>query len=86
MDIIIHLRDESSRKLAYIQQQTSQEAEAAINCAVENAIDTYYQQLQSHPDPLAQLRQSRFIGCFSGDRDLAANSEIIFQQMMNEKQ
>jgi hypothetical protein len=35
-------------------------------------------------NPLAQLRQSKFIGCFSGDPDLASKSEEGFQAIMNE--
>ncbi len=29
----------------------------------------------NNPDPLAKLRQSKFIGCFEGEPNLAANSE-----------
>jgi len=36
-------------------------------------------------DYLAKLRQSKFIGCFEGDPDLATNSETSFQQILNEK-
>jgi hypothetical protein len=32
-------------------------------------------------DPLASLRNSDFIGCFSGDPDLATNSEAIAHQI-----
>ncbi|NJL90772.1 MAG: hypothetical protein HC916_14015 [Coleofasciculaceae cyanobacterium SM2_1_6] len=34
---------------------------------------------------VTKLRQSKFIGCFDGDPDLAANSEVNFQKIMSEK-
>jgi hypothetical protein len=34
---------------------------------------------------LTKLRQSKFIGCFDGDPNLAANSEANFQKIMDEK-
>ncbi|HBK24012.1 MAG TPA: hypothetical protein DDZ60_16400 [Planktothrix sp. UBA10369] len=86
MDITIHLEDEQVQKLEYIQQQTNQDAATLLNRTLIEAINTYYQQIQvSNPDPLAQLRQSKFIGCFNGDPDLAANSKANFQAIMNEK-
>jgi hypothetical protein len=86
MDIIIHLEDEQIRKLEYIQQQTNQDPETLLNRTLTQAIDTYYQQIQSTtPDSINQLRQSKFIGCFSGAPDLAANSEANFHALMNEK-
>jgi len=86
MDITIHLEDEQAHKLKYIQQQTNQDPATLLNRTLTQAIDTYYQQIRSsQPDPLAQLRQSKFIGCFSGDPDLATNSEERFQAIMNEK-
>jgi hypothetical protein len=86
MDITIHIEDEQARKLEYIQQQTNQDVATFLHRPLTEAIDTYYQQIQSsNPDPLAQLRQSKFIGCFSGSPDLAANSEANFQAIMNEK-
>jgi hypothetical protein len=36
------------------------------------------------PDPLASLRNSDFIGCFSGDPDLATNSEEIAHQILSQ--
>ncbi len=86
MDITIHLEEEQSVKLKYIQQQTKQDAAAVLNRSLAEVIDTYYQQIRSsHLDPLAQLRQSKFIGCFKGEPDLAANSEENFKEIMNEK-
>ena len=35
---------------------------------------------------VTKLRQSKFIGCFDGDPDLAANSKANFQKVMDEKQ
>ena len=86
MDITIHLEEEQADKLKYIQQQTKQDVAAVLNLSLVEAIDAYYQQLRSsHLDPLAQLRQSRFIGSFKGEPDLAANSEENFKAIMNEK-
>ena len=86
MDITIHLEDEQVRKLEYIQQKTHQDTETLLNSTLTQAINTYYQQIQSSPpESIARLRQSKFIGCFSGDPDLAANSEANFQAIVNEK-
>jgi phage-related tail protein len=86
MDITIHLEEEQADKLKYIQQQTNQDVTAVLNRSLTEAIDAYYQQIRSsHLDPLAQLRQSRFIGSFKGEPDLAANSEENFKANMNEK-
>jgi hypothetical protein len=86
MDITIHLEDEQVRKLEYIQQRTNQDAATVLNRSLAEAIDAYYEQIQApNIDPLAQLRQSKFIGCFKGEPDLAANSEANFKAIMNEK-
>jgi len=86
MDITIHLEEEQANKLKYIQQQTKQDAVEVLNRSLTEVIDAYYQQIQSAClDPLAQLRQSRFIGCFKGEPDLAVNSEENFKAIMNEK-
>jgi predicted transcriptional regulator len=86
MDITIHLEEEQSDKLKYIQQQTKQDPAAILNRSLAEVIDTYYQQIRSSRlDSLVQLRQSKFIGCFKGEADLAANSEENFKEIMNEK-
>ena len=86
MDITIHLEDEQAHKLEYIQQQTNQDAVTVLNRTLTEAIDAYYQQIRSpNLNPLAQLRQSKFIGCFNGEPNLAANSEANFKAIMNEK-
>lgn len=36
-------------------------------------------------DPLAELRNSDFIGCFSGEPDLAEKSEQIAQEIISKK-
>lgn len=41
-------------------------------------------QEEKQPDPLASLRNSDFIGCFSGDPDLATNSEEIAHQILSQ--
>jgi hypothetical protein len=38
----------------------------------------------AQPDPLASLRNSDFIGCFSGEPDLATNSEEIAHQILSQ--
>ncbi len=38
-----------------------------------------------NPDPLAKLKQSKFIGCFDDEPNLAANSESNFNEIMNRK-
>lgn len=40
---------------------------------------------QNKDDPLAQLRNSDFIGCFSDDTDLAEKSEEIGQRILSQK-
>lgn len=39
---------------------------------------------ETQPDPLASLRNSNFIGCFSSDPDLATNSEEIAHQILTQ--
>jgi hypothetical protein len=39
---------------------------------------------EKQSDPLASLRNSDFIGCFSGDPDLATNSEEIGHQILTQ--
>ncbi|MGQ9871960.1 hypothetical protein [Leptodesmis sp.] len=39
---------------------------------------------EKQPDPLASLRNSDFIGCFSGDPNLATNSEEIARQILSQ--
>ncbi len=86
MDITIHLEKEQADKLKYIQQQTKQNTAAVLNRSLAEVIDAYYQQIRSaHHDPLARLRQSKFIGCFKGEPDLATNSKENFKAIMNEK-
>jgi hypothetical protein len=80
MDITIHLEEEQACKLEYIKQQTNQDVAKVLSRSLTEAINAYYQQIQSDSlDPLVQLRQSKFIGCFKGAPDLAANSEANFK-------
>ncbi len=51
------------------------------NKTLENASET----LSNNDDPLAQLRNSDFIGCFSDDPDLSENSEDIAQRILSNK-
>lgn len=75
----IQLDDEYAQKLAYIQQATDQDTVEVI----KSSIDLRYQQLQQQKtDPLAKLKQSKFIGCFQGESDLAVNSEAIARSLM----
>jgi len=74
METKLNLDEEHRKKLEYIQQRLNQTPERSLLAA----IDAYYDQLQQpQADPLARLRQSRFIGSFSGDVDLAEQSEAI---------
>ncbi|MBW4689116.1 MAG: CopG family transcriptional regulator [Komarekiella atlantica HA4396-MV6] len=78
----IQLDEEYIQKLAYIQQETDQDTVEVI----KSSIDLHYQQLQQQKtDPLAKLKQSKFIGCFKGEADLAANSQSILRSMLPEK-
>ncbi|MDZ8136142.1 MAG: CopG family transcriptional regulator [Nostoc sp. DedQUE04] len=77
----IQLDEEYAQKLAYIQQEADQDTVEAI----KSSIELRYQQLQQQKtDPLAKLKQSKFIGCFKGEADLAANSEAIVRSLMQE--
>lgn len=40
---------------------------------------------QNNDDPLAQLRNSDFIGCIEDDPDLAEQSEAIAHQILSQK-
>ncbi|MBD2252033.1 hypothetical protein [Nostoc parmelioides] len=77
----IELDEEYAEKLAYIQQEAEQDTVEAI----KSSIDLRYQQLhQQKTNPLAKLKQSKFIGCFQGEADLAANSEAIVRSAIQE--
>ena len=68
------LDDEHTAKLAYIQQQTK-ESEIEI---IKYAIAFYYQYLQEQKrDPAFLLKQSGFIGCGDGDRNLSTEKLSI---------
>ena len=41
--------------------------------------------IKNSQDPLAELRNSDFIGCFSGEADLAEKSEEIAQTILAKK-
>lgn len=41
--------------------------------------------ISDNDDPLAELRNSDFIGCFSGDVDLAEQSEQIVKDIISNK-
>lgn len=41
--------------------------------------------LKNYEDPLAELRNSDFIGCFSGESDLAEKSEEIAKAILTQK-
>jgi hypothetical protein len=45
---------------------------------------TSTQRASELPDPLASLRNSDFVGCFSGDPDLATHSEEIAHQILSQ--
>jgi hypothetical protein len=78
MDITIHLEDEQAHKLEYIQQQTNQDAVTVLNRTLTEAIDAYSQEVRLPKlDPVAQLRQSKFIGCFNGEPDLSSLSKDL---------
>lgn len=79
MQITTQLDDDQTSKLTYIQQQTNLEL-AEI---VKQAIELYYQKLQAQPtDPLARLKQSRFIGSFNADPGLATDSQSTLKNLM----
>ncbi len=86
MQIEIQLDEERASKLAQIQQQTQQDTAELIDRMVSEAIDRYYQQIQPPAaDPLAKLKQSKFIGCFQGPPDLSTNSKAYFHDIMQKK-
>ena len=86
MQIEIQLDEDRANKLAHIQQQTQQDAAELLDRMVSEAIDQYYQQIQPpETDPLAKLKQSKFIGCFQGSPDLSINSKAYFHDIMQEK-
>ncbi len=79
MQITTQLSEEQASKIAYIQQQTKLELTEILN----KAIELYYTQLQEQAsDPLARLKQSRFIGSFNADPDLATHSKSIVKELM----
>lgn len=81
MTIEIQFSEEVIKKLAYIQQETQQD----LTEVIQSSINFYYQQIQKNTDPLAQLKQSPFIGCFQAEPDFSANSEVILRSSIKEK-
>lgn len=80
MQISTNLSEEIASKLAYLQQETNLTAEDVIQTAIER----YYQQLQQQKqsaNSIERLKQSSFIGCFSGAPNLAENSEAILNEI-----
>ncbi len=70
------------RRAKPAEPKTNQDAATVLNRSLAEVIDAYYQQIRSsHLDPLAQLRQSKYIGCFKCEPDLAANSEENFKEI-----
>lgn len=82
MRINARLDQDSDRKLAYIQQQTSQ----GVTDIIKSAIDLYYQQLQAAAKhPLSLLTQTGFIGCGRADADLSVNYKSTLKQGLQAK-
>jgi hypothetical protein len=79
MQITTQLDEDHANKLAYIQHQTQQELAEILR----KAIDLYYQKLRVQgSDPLAKLKQSRFIGRFKADPNLATDSKSILKEII----
>jgi hypothetical protein len=69
MNINTSLDQSVLEKIDTIQQQTNQDVKQIIKAAIE----LYYQQIQKQEnDPLAVLKQSKFIGCGESDPDLSS--------------
>jgi hypothetical protein len=51
----------------------------------KNSLDNSLKNNLVETDPLAQLRNSDFIGCFSGEPDLAEKSEEIIKTILSNK-
>lgn len=81
MQITTQLDETHANKLAYIQQQTNLD----VADVLQQAIDLYYQHLQQPYDPLAKLKQGRFIGRFKASPDLVTNSKAILQDLMQQR-
>ena len=76
------LDDEHIAKLAYIQQQTTENEVETI----KHAIAFYYQYLQQQrQDPAFLLKQSGFIGCADGDPNLSANYKATLKTILDKK-
>jgi shikimate kinase len=64
-----------------IQKQTNQD----INQILQTAIDLYYQQITTQEnDPLAALKQSKFIGCGESDTDLSSTYKSKLKTILKE--
>jgi len=51
----------------------------------EQRVEVSGKTTQNEDDPLAQLRNSDFIGCFEDDPDLAERSEALAQEILSKK-
>lgn len=59
--------------------------EITVNFQTNKPLENISETLSNNDDPLAQLRNSDFIGCFSDDPDLSENSEDIAQRILSNK-
>ena len=82
MDITIHLTEEQTEKLTYIQEHTNQDLTALL----DQAIEQQYERLKpSNSDPLKVLKESGFIGCGKGGADLSTNYKEILKEEWSTK-
>jgi hypothetical protein len=68
-------------KIHSIQEKTQQD----IKEILETAIDLYYEQIkQVKNDPLAVLKQSKFIGCGESNPDLSSTYKTEFKTILED--
>jgi hypothetical protein len=82
MEITAQVTEAEASKIAFIQQQTNQD----ISEIMRQAIDLYYDHLQTPLEPSLQiLEESGFIGCCSVESDLSTTYKSVLSTQLNQK-
>jgi hypothetical protein len=81
MNINTSLDQSVLEQINAIQEQTNQD----IKQIIQTAIELYYQQIKNaENDPLAILKQSKFIGCGESVSDLSSTYKIQLKSILDD--
>jgi len=87
MQIEIQLDEERARKLAYIQQQTQQNAAEMLRQAIDQSYERLVPQSpqSAHKTPLEIFQESGLIGSIEADPNVSANYKSILRETIQQK-